>query len=78
MIWIIATVVLGWLLCSAWALRMDEKENNSVQDDWWVFYSLGPIGLIIGWFFVWPGRIKDICKCIYDAWKDMRKHIKDL
>lgn len=73
MIWIILTFVFGWLLCGAWAMRMWEKYVNCVEDDWGLFYSLGLVALIIGWFFIWPERIWTFCKDFVIAFKQALK-----
>lgn len=62
MIWIILTFVFGWLLCSAWAIRMTEKYSGCIEDHQWLFYTLGPISLIITWFVFWPKRLWKISK----------------
>ena len=69
MIWKILTFVFGWLLCGAWSIRIEEKKQDYVEDEIWMFYSTGPIGLIIVWLFIWPERIWNFGKGVIEAWK---------
>ena len=73
MIYKILTIILGWLLCGAWAIRMEEKEASRVVRDWLhicCFYGFGPIALVIGGFLFWPSRLWKFAKGIGKAWKE--------
>ena len=65
--WKILTFVFGWLLCGAWAIRMDEKANKEVNV--WLYYICGLIGLVITWFSIWPKRLWKFAKGVAEAWR---------
>lgn len=73
MLWIILTLVFGWLLCGAWAIRMDEKDGNKVEDEPWLFYLFGLVGLAIVWFSIWPECIYRFCKGVAKAWREAKE-----
>jgi len=73
MIWIILTIVFGWLLCGAWALRMCEKDDDEVEKYWSPFYTFGLIALVIIWFSIWPERIGEFIENFKSAWKQAMK-----
>ena len=77
MIWIILTFVFGWLLCAAWAMRMDEKDLGEVEKDIWFYYVLGLIALLVVWLDVWFPRLREfmtgIVKGIKLAYKEAKK-----
>ncbi len=70
MIWVILTFVFGWLLCGAWAIRMEEKNDKTVYSisENWPLYVFGLIGLAIVWLTIWPSRLRAFAKGIKAAW----------
>jgi len=74
MIWVILTFVFGWLLCGAWALRMDEKDGMNVKGNaFWFYYIGGLLGLTVVWLGIWPERIWKFGKGVVNAWKQGMK-----
>ncbi len=72
MVWIILTFVFGWLLCGAWALRMDGKTYAAKEGfplPIVAAYFFGPIVLPVFWLEIWPGKLWKFAKGIATAWQ---------
>lgn len=70
MIWKILTFVFGWLLCGAWAVRMDFKRTGPNGIAFVVAsYILGPLALICVWVMEWPCILGRFIKKFVAAWK---------
>ncbi len=72
MVWIILTFVFGWLLCGAWALRMDGKTYGAKVGFLLPIvaaYFFGPIILLAFWLEIWPEKIWKFPKRFIAAWQ---------
>ena len=52
---------------------MEEKKQDYVEDEIWLFYFVGPISLIIVWLSIWPKRLWKFGKGIREAWQALRR-----
>lgn len=67
-------IILFWLLCGSWAIRMEEKDNKQVIcQGSYIMVAFGCISVLLAFSVVWVPRLWDFAKGIRDAWKQALK-----
>lgn len=73
--WMWIAIIMFWLLCGQWAIRMEEKDTKIVLRGGHIFIicSIGCFALLIAFCEIWIPRLWRFIKGIRMAWKQALK-----
>lgn len=73
--WISISIILFWLLCGSWAIRMEEKCTQKIVStpDNYICTCFGCLGLIMTFCMNWLPRLWRFIKGVRCAWQAARK-----
>ena len=70
------SIILFWLLCGSWAIRMEEKATKSVVNgipESCIVTGFGCLSLLMGFYCFWLPRLWEFLKGIRKVWEESLK-----